>query len=53
LPYSLIKTDGNFVRDIHKDEENRAIVKMIIALSENLDTAILAKGVETKEKLHA
>jgi len=51
LPSSLIKIDRNFVRDIHKDEENRSIAKMIIALGENLDMNILAEGVESEEEL--
>jgi EAL domain-containing protein (putative c-di-GMP-specific phosphodiesterase class I) len=51
LPSSLIKIDRNFVRDIHKDAENRSIAKMIIALGENLDMDILAEGVECAEEL--
>ena len=51
LPSSLIKIDRNFVRDIHKDAENRSIAKMIIALGENLDMNILAEGVECEEEL--
>ncbi len=51
LPSNLIKIDRNFVRDIHKDEENRSIAKMIIALGENLDMDILAEGVESQEEL--
>lgn len=51
LPSSLIKIDRNFVRDIHKDPENRSIAKMIVALGENLDMDILAEGVECAEEL--
>ncbi len=51
LPSSLIKIDRNFVRDIHKDPENRSIAKMIVALGENLDMDILAEGVESQEEL--
>lgn len=51
LPSSLIKIDRNFVRDIHKDADNRSIAKMIIALGENLDMGILAEGVESQEEL--
>lgn len=51
LPSSLIKIDRNFVRDIHKDADNRSIAKMIIALGENLDMDILAEGVESAEEL--
>ena len=51
LPSSLIKMDRSFVRDIHKDAENRSIAKMIIALGENLEMDILAEGVESAEEL--
>lgn len=51
LPSSLIKIDRNFVRDIHKDAENRSIAKMIVALGENLDMNVLAEGVESEEEL--
>jgi diguanylate cyclase len=51
LPSSMIKIDRNFVRDIHKDADNRSIAKMIIALGENLDMDILAEGVESEEEL--
>jgi diguanylate cyclase len=52
LPSSLIKIDKNFVRDIHKDNENRSIAKMIIALGESLDMDVLAEGVESAEELN-
>jgi len=51
LRTSMIKIDKSFVKDIHKDAENRSIVRMIIALAENLEMAILAEGVEGKEEL--
>jgi len=51
LPSSLIKIDRNFVRDIHKDADNRSIAKMIIALGESLNMDILAEGVESAEEL--
>lgn len=47
----MIKIDKSFVKDIHKDAENRSIVRMIIALAENLEMAILAEGVEGREEL--
>ncbi|MET0356249.1 MAG: bifunctional diguanylate cyclase/phosphodiesterase, partial [Cellvibrio sp.] len=51
LSSSMIKIDKSFVRDIHKDAENRSIAKMIIALGQNLDMNILAEGVECAEEL--
>lgn len=47
----MIKIDKSFVKDIHKDAENRSIVRMIISLAENLEMAILAEGVEVFEEL--
>lgn len=47
----MIKIDKSFVKDIHKDAENRSIVRMIIALAENLEMSILAEGVEGREEL--
>jgi diguanylate cyclase len=51
LRTSMIKIDKSFVKDIHKDTENRSIVRMIVALAQNLEMAILAEGVEGREEL--
>ena len=51
LRTSMIKIDKSFVKDIHIDAESRSIVRMIIALAENLEMAILAEGVEACEEL--
>lgn len=51
LRTKMIKIDKSFVKDIHRDSENRSIVRMIIALAENLEMAILAEGVEGREEL--
>jgi diguanylate cyclase (GGDEF)-like protein len=50
LPIETLKIDKAFVRNIHSDIGNRAIVDAIMALGNSLDLNIIAEGVETKEE---
>lgn len=45
-----IKIDRSFVSGIDKKDDNRAIVKAIVALGKSLGAKIIAEGVETKEE---
>ncbi|MDH4944671.1 EAL domain-containing protein [Sulfurimonas sp. C5] len=51
LPANTIKIDKSFVLDIDKDEDDKAIVASIIALSKSLNRKVVAEGSETKEHI--
>ncbi|MGZ8416495.1 MAG: putative bifunctional diguanylate cyclase/phosphodiesterase [Methyloceanibacter sp.] len=50
FPFSKIKIDRQFIRNMTRDPAVRAIVKTIIALGKSLDVIITAEGVETQEQ---
>jgi EAL domain-containing protein (putative c-di-GMP-specific phosphodiesterase class I) len=50
-PITTLKIDQTFVKDLHLDTGNRAIVNAMIGLGENLNIAVVAEGVETSEEL--
>ena len=50
FPIDRIKVDREFVRDIHLNEENQAIVAAIIAMSCRLGIEVTAEGVEAAEE---
>jgi diguanylate cyclase (GGDEF)-like protein len=50
FPFSKIKLDRQFIRNMTRDPAMRAIVKTIIALGKSLDVTITAEGVETPEQ---
>ena len=50
FPINTLKIDQSFVRDMHENENSKALVKSIIALGKNLDMSVVAEGVEKQEE---
>jgi len=51
FPISTLKIDQSFVRGVHKDPDDRAIIQAVITLAHSLSLKVVAEGIEEKEQL--
>lgn len=51
LPIDRVKIDQSFIKDMNVNPSNEAIVSTIINMGHNLNLAVTAEGVETKEQV--
>lgn len=51
LPYTAIKIDKSFVRNVSSDHFDQSIVEALVHLSKSIGYLLVAEGVETREQL--
>lgn len=51
LPFTKLKIDREFVTDIDKHSDSRAICKALVELGRGLNITVLAEGVETRQEV--
>ncbi|MBN2231698.1 MAG: EAL domain-containing protein [Deltaproteobacteria bacterium] len=51
FPFRTVKIDRSFVRDIHTNEDDAAIVSAILHMASSLNLETVAEGVEDREQL--
>jgi diguanylate cyclase (GGDEF)-like protein/PAS domain S-box-containing protein len=53
LPIDMLKIDGHFIRHVHQNRADQAIVKAICDLAKGMDITTVAEFVENENILHA
>ena len=51
FPFSKIKIDQSFVRDVITNKESMSIIRAVIGLGQSLGIRTIAEGVETRDQL--
>lgn len=51
FPLDSVKIDKSFVRDMHSDKSDRALVDAIITMARRLDLKVVAEGIEEDHQL--
>ena len=51
FPFSKIKIDKSFIRNLNKHHTSSAIISSVVTLAQGLDMSVTAEGVETREQL--
>ncbi|MDR3395562.1 MAG: EAL domain-containing protein [Parasulfuritortus sp.] len=52
FPVDTLKVDKSFVRDMHDDSSDRALIEAVITMARSLDMKVVAEGVETVGQLN-
>jgi diguanylate cyclase (GGDEF)-like protein len=50
LPFNVVKIDKSFVNEIMENSPTASLVKTMISMSENLNFALVAEGIESEEQ---
>lgn len=45
--FDLVKIDGSFARDIHKDKDNQILAEALVNIAKHFDMFTVAEGIET------
>lgn len=51
LPIDIIKIDRSFVKDIERDDNDKAIIRTVLAMAKELGMKVVAEGIETEAQL--
>ena len=51
FPIDILKIDKSFVKNIHLEKDNIAIITTIISMAKQLGLDVIAEGVELKEEV--